>query len=278
MALGIRYVRGDSLFHRIDPLTKFIYAASVAVICVFNTIVIYQVFVLTYTILVAKFAAKLRWRDIGGVIRILLVIFVGFLVVSPLLNFYGRGNPIYQLGPLTFWDIGLFYGLTQGLRFFAIGISSITFVLTTHPSDITYELSKHIPYRIANAFSLSLVFWPVVEEETRVIILAQNLRSAGTKMSIIERLSCFMKLLIITVTRGVQRAMWVALAMDSRAYGAYDKKTWTRDYVYPRSGLIFRYGFIAVTVLFIYHIVVMLGINPWGGTYLAGTSVVQRWW
>jgi energy-coupling factor transport system permease protein len=278
LALGIKYVRGGSFFHRIDPLTKFIYAATVAIICVFNTIVLYQVFILIYTILVAKFAAKLRWRDIGGVIKVLLVLFIGFVIVSPLLNFYGKGNPIYQLGPLTFWDIGLFYGLTQGLRFFAIGLSSITFVLTTHPSDITYELSKHIPFKIANAFSLALVFWPVVEEETRVILTAQALRSAGAKMGITQRLSSFFKLLIVMVIRGVQRAMWVGLAMDSRGYGAYDKKTWTRDFIYPRSGLIARYAFIAVTVLFIYHIVVMLGINPWGGTYLAGTSIVQRWW
>ena len=107
----------------------------------------------------------------------------------------------FRTAPL--WGLGqrLYFGLTQGLRFFAIGISSITFVLTTHPADITYELSKHIPFKIANAFSLALIFWPVVEEETRIIILAQNLRSAGTKVGITERLSSFIKLLVVMVSR-----------------------------------------------------------------------------
>ncbi len=138
---------------------------------------------------------------------------------------------LWRWGPLRLTLPGLLFGLAIGLRGLAIGALSITFVLTTDPTDLVVSLIRHarLPFRIGYALLAGYRFLPFFAQEYEQVRLAQRVRgqteSGPPWVWARRRLGYVLPL----ATNAIRRAARLAVAMDSRGFAAAGRRTYFRD-------------------------------------------------
>jgi energy-coupling factor transport system permease protein len=105
-----------------------------------------------------------------------------------------------------------------------------------------------MPYRLAYTMTTALNLVPILQVETGVIVDAQRLRAMQSfeKGKLADKLKAYPALVTPLVIGSMRRAQLMAVAMDSRAFGASKSRTYLEDIIlHPRDWV-----FIALTVLF----------------------------
>ena len=160
----------------------------------------------------------------------LLLVAVGFVLTN---TFFGAG---------TRAD-GLRFGLAIGLRGLAIGALSVTFVLTTDPTDLVVSLIRHaqLPFRIGYALLAGYRFLPFLAQEVEQVRLAQRVRglTAAGPAGPLTRLRGAASAVLPLGSSALRRAARVAVAMDSRGFAAARRRTYFRDVPLDRRDFLF---------------------------------------
>jgi energy-coupling factor transport system permease protein len=203
---------------------------------------------------VAFFLAKVSLSDIKKPLRYMIPIVIGFIVFTP---FIVGKTPLFSIGILNFYSEGLNYGVFVGLRFLILFTTSFTFVYSTHPRDLVQALAKAgLPYTIAHAFEIAFAALPVMDYETRIISYSQQIRQVGKGKNFFSRnFEQIFKLLITLFIRGIKHAEILAIAMNSRGYGAYEERHYMDQIEYPRSGKLLRYIMVIFTITYVAFII-----------------------
>jgi len=220
---GLRFRRVSSPIHRLDPRVKFFYVCVLFVITIMfgGTIrkpellpLIILFFVQVPLVLVA--GVKREWiRSMRGAVFLAVFIFV--------FNFFFQyiyGN--YESLPLL-----LEYSFAMVLRFLVLVESFSIFFLTTSPDHLGLALEQsHVPYEFCFAFTTAVRFVPVLAEEAQTIMDAQKARGLELERgNFIKRIKNYIPLLIPLIVNAIRRSLELAEAMESRAWGATEKRT-----------------------------------------------------
>jgi energy-coupling factor transport system permease protein len=113
-----------------------------------------------------------------------------------------------------------------------------------------------LPYTIAHAFEIAFAALPVMDYETRIISYSQQIRQVGKGKNFLSRnFEQIFKLLITLFIRGIKHAEILAIAMNSRGYGAYEERRYMERLEYPRSGKLLRYIMIIFTIMYVAFII-----------------------
>jgi energy-coupling factor transport system permease protein len=133
-------------------------------------------------------------------------------------------------------------------RLLAIFATSSLFVLTTNPADMVIALihQARVPVRVGYAVFAAYRFMPLVQEELGNIRAAHQVRGATSGRGPVARLRQTIGYAIPLLTISVRRAERVALAMDSRGFGARRDRTYYRVTTLTRADLTFALGAAAV--------------------------------
>jgi energy-coupling factor transport system permease protein len=144
-------------------------------------------------------------------------------------------------------------GFVMGLQFLNLGWVSLSFVFTTHPRDFAHAVSRgRLKYRFAHGFILALVFLPIILAEAGNISNAHKIRDFAARKSRFTR--WFHRLRHMTfalVVRALKRAETIAVAMDVKAFGLSDERTYFTDLPQWRPGKVFGWASVAALVVFI---------------------------
>jgi energy-coupling factor transporter transmembrane protein EcfT len=127
-------------------------------------------------------------------------------------------------------------------RILVIVSLSILFTLTTDPGRMVESLIQvaKIPYRIGYTAYAVLRFIPLYENEAQVIINAHQIRGVGeTGKSLGSRVKLYRSLLVPLLVSGIRRAQAASIAMDSRGFGAFARRTTIREVGVSRSTVAF---------------------------------------
>ena len=199
------------LFLAIDPVTPLLF--------------------LGLTLLVGWRAGGIAPATYARALAPLAVIGLGFVWTNA---FFARtvdpGAPSWTLGPLRATLPGLVFGVAIALRGLAVGALSVTFVLTTDPSDLAVGLIRHarVPFRIAYPALAAYRFLPLFREEVEQIELARRVRGqllgGGPVTMLVRRLGEIVPLL----ASAVHRAARIAVAMDARGFASARERTYLR--------------------------------------------------
>lgn len=225
----LAYSPGNTWFHRLDPMTKLIWMtiASLWLISIrdLTTVVIVSLGVTVVSFVGARFSVA---RYLRAVI-ILLVGGIWLILLQGLLR-PGEG---YDIGPLRFSYIGLELGTTLALRAFGLVASSLAFSRTTRPQDLSLLLIKlGVSYQIAHVAYLALRFLPLLEADLRHIDDAQRLRGVKGRW---QRLT---KTMVALIATEIRRAEETAIALETRAFGLYEKQTQVEEITVKTSGVV----------------------------------------
>ncbi len=240
-----------------DSVSKFIWMLTMTAIVVVATRAIENLVFFLWLLFVGTALSGFRLTWMLRRILPLLVVALWLLVI--IFIFYPRGATLLAtLGPFRLTLEGLDYGLALFLRVLCLGTVSVIFALTTNPRRMINEMIEigRLPYRWAYALYAALRFVPLLQTEARHILHAHAVRGAAEKKS--SPLDLFRPIIRLTLpllTGGIRRVQITAIAMDSRAFGAYPKRTNIDPIEAPRSGRIFMIAHVLFFVAFLlWHI------------------------
>ncbi len=214
---GFRFRRVSSPIHRLDPRVKFLYVLIIFGIAIAFLEVLPLVLLFLIQIPFVLVASVQReWiRSLRGAAFLATLLFVVNFVFA---YFWGTYPP--GMSP---WE----YPLAMALRFLVLVESFSIFFLTTSPDHLSLALEQsHVPYEFCFAFTTAVRFVPVLAEEAQTIMDAQKARGLELERgNFLKRVRNYIPILIPLIVSAIRRSLELAEAMESRAWGATEKRT-----------------------------------------------------
>ncbi len=227
--IKLGYQPGNSVIHRLYPLTKLAWLLSITSLAFFlsSGIRVVLLAAILFTLLMVLYAGVWRVRGFRFACITALMLFILYLL-------FDKSGPAVAGDPVHLFSItlgGLDSGLVFSGRFLAIIFVSYLFVLTTDPSSLAYALMKFgVPYRFGFMLVTALRLAPLLEEEGRTIYRAQLVRGVrydkGGLRKMIILIRQFLTPLLITA---LSRADKLVISMEGRGFGKTKQRTFHRQ-------------------------------------------------
>ena len=259
------YLGIDSFLNRIDALNKFSELVAVAFLAYVITDPLQQLALLLLLSLVILFLGKIPLRTYLSGMGVFLTFGFILLVMQVLLYAGPETGELLLFGKIVIRKAALRYGTNLGLRVFVIGSSVLSFIMTTEPRRIIYDMVERvkIPYRFAYGFYSALRFIPIFEDEARNILNAHAIRGTNTfEKGLINKAKIVIRIGAPLLVSGLRKAKTSAIAMEARAFGAYSKRTQTIVYHVSWKGYVF--GLLPWAIFIAYFILAVVLTNSFG--------------
>jgi energy-coupling factor transport system permease protein len=228
------WYQADSFLHRLNPLTKLGLCFPTAVVVALAREPLTPLLMAVLAVLTTHWLGRIPWR----------------VFVRPLLFFLILGFGLFWTTTVFYAGAGsaLQYGLTVALRLAAILAMSTLFVVTTEPTQFVRALihQARLSPRLAYSIFAAYRFVPLVEVEFSNIRAAHQLRGGVGRRGPLARIQEIAGYAIPLLALAVRRGERVALAMESRAFGALAQRTYYRETTLGRADLAFAVAGLVV--------------------------------
>lgn len=256
MGSMVLYIPGKTFFHKLDPRAKivFLILVSTSIFTIRN--IPLALFGLAVMIAMWGFAG-LPWKTLYGLLKTLFGVFV-FLFIVQSIFYPGEQAVIKPLIPNFIPLIGgvgkitvegILFSVLLTLRLLTMIILMPLVSMTTPVQNLALGLAKlGLPYRISFTTTSALNMVPILQSEVGIIMDAQKLRAMRIyeKGKIIDKLKSYTALVTPLVIGAMRRAQSMAVAMDSRAFGATKTRTYLEDIRLKRIDWLF----MVITVIY----------------------------
>jgi len=218
----------------LDPRTKLVFVLLFTIL-IFLIDKIYIIVILLSGIILIRFITEIKIRcynsnNINSYIKNLLFLVLFILVTQA---FFGPGDKYiiftYSGFNITIRPDGFFFGLVIVFRLLSLIILFPVFTKTTSVYHIATALcGLGLNYRFAFIITTAFNLIPLFKEEALIIMDAQKLRGMRSfeKGSLIVRVKSYAAFAVSLVLGAMRKARNSSVAMDSRAFGIYKKRTW----------------------------------------------------
>ncbi len=234
---GFRFRKVTSPIHRLDPRVKFFYVCILFAIAIMFIQLLPLIFLFLIQFpFVFMAGVQRQWiRSMKGASLLAVIIFAT--------NFVTR----YVYGGYVWSTSLLEESIAMTFRFVVLVTSFSMFFLTTSPDHLGLALEQsHVPYEFCFAFTTAVRFVPVLAEEAQTIMDAQKARGLELERgNFMKRIRNYIPILIPLIVSAIRRSLELAEAMESRAWGATEKRT--NLYVLKMKKA--DYGLIAISIL-----------------------------
>jgi len=239
MALPTSYIPRDSIIHKLDPRIKLVIIVCITLL-VFIITKFLPIGILFFSLLVLWKISGIPLKRILSYLRVLVFLFL-LLIIMQAVFYPGEKVLLEPLIPEAVPLVGgkgnitlegVLFGLLLCLRVLTLMCIFPVLLATTTLEKITLAMVKlGLPYRIAFTATTAINQLPVLQSEAGVIMDAQKLRGfmvfeTGRFLSKIKALHV---LVVPLVMGSMRRASMMGIAMDSRAFGAFKKRTFVDE-------------------------------------------------
>lgn len=220
------YVQGDTVLHRLNPVTKMIMALCICVAAFLTD---------SIPVLVALLALDVFLGLLGGIPRKTFKLLLGLAKISLFLFilqilFVRSGTPLL----LFITDDGLRVAATVVLRLIDATMPLALMLSITRMNDLTNALvqNAHLPYRYAFTLTTALRFIPVFTDEMRRITEAQTARGVDLDTgNPLRKARLIIPLCIPLLITSVKRSGQSALAAESRGFYLRTRSSASKRYL-----------------------------------------------
>lgn len=225
----LRYVKGDSFIHKLDPRTKimlllaFICSAMLTVDTMLNMAIFVALLALAASSGAFRHWLKMLWH-MAPLIALIIVFDSLFSHVSwgPVL--FSTQQWILRI---TVTPGSIVYAITIGVRFLTLIGTSFLFIMTTQFEDLVAGLRKlYVPYLLALSLGLALRSITLLAADLKAITDAQRSRCLELDArSLLQRADRLLSLAVPAVVCLIYRSRNVSSAMHCRGYGHVARPT-----------------------------------------------------
>jgi energy-coupling factor transport system permease protein len=226
---GFKFRKVSSVVHDLDPRVKFFFVCILFVMAIMFTQLL-ALAVMFFIPLPFVFLARVnrQWlRSLRGAAMLAVFIFATNFIIG----YFYPSSSIPQVDgaidtPMEFFAL-FERAAAMTLRFVVLIASFSVFFLTTSPDHLGLALQQsHVPYEFCFAFTTAVRFVPVLADEAETIMDAQKARGLELESgNILKRIRNYIPILIPLIVNAIRRSLELAEAMESRAWGASDKRT-----------------------------------------------------
>lgn len=242
----IDYVPGNTLLHRLNPVTKLALAAAIIAATFLAADYPALVGLLAFTLALGVYAGVIR--QLAGLLKVLVPVALIMLLLQ--VAFVRGGTPV--AGFVT--DEGLVTGGRACLRLLGVALPLVLMLTVTKLTDLANACVEklHIPYKYAFTFTTALRFVPVFSQEMNAIMEAQTARGVefDTKNPF-KKLRLMLPVCIPLLVTSVAKTDSTALAAEQRGF-----------YLRTRESSYKRYPFLArdIAVFVVCVALIVLGV------------------
>lgn len=243
------YVRGQSILHRLNPLTKLTLSLSLVLISFLSPWYWTPHTLFVIVIIPLSFAGRVNSQFFRVLLQLILPA-AGFLFLMQ--AFF---QPIGEDVLFEFWflDItreSLMFALRNAMRV-VVMISSFTlFLLTTHPSELMSDLTRRgLPPQFAYVIISTLQILPQVQAKAQTIISAQRSRGLDTESSFLKRAGSLVPLVGPLVFGSLVEVEERAIAIEARGFTSTRPKTSLHEIPDPASDKLIRWLLLLLVVV-----------------------------
>ncbi|MFI3205726.1 MAG: energy-coupling factor transporter transmembrane component T [Clostridia bacterium] len=246
------YVDGNSFFHKLNPITKFVSAFLMCVACFVSNNVFFVLGIILLTLLMSINAGitKRCLLSMKALSKLSIMVFVVQVLFVP------QGNVYFYLPfsiPIT--DIGVNFSLLFALRLLATTLPLILMLSITKMSDLANVLVEKIgiPYKYTFALTTALRFIPVFSSEMSDIMEAQTARGVefDTK-NLFKKIKLILPLCVPLLTSSVQKISSGALTASLRGFNYRKKGFGYKEYKFAFRDFFVVFAIIALIVFGIF--------------------------
>jgi len=148
---------------------------------------------------------------------------------------------VFTIGAFPFTRGALAVGLASALRLAALVVLALIGGLTTQGADMARALVQQLrlPYRISYTAIAAYRFIPRLRGELLLIRRAQRVRGTSGGWGVFASVRRALAALIPLLASAIRHADRMALAMESRAFGAHPSRTERRSMPWRRRDTVF---------------------------------------
>lgn len=254
-----QYFPGNSLLHRLDARMKII-LILLLIVSIFLCKNVFSLLLVIAACCLLVLLSKIPVKTILKSIKPLAVI----IAITAVLNlFYGKGEPLVQLGRIKITANGIETAVFMAVRIITLVVISSLLTYTTSPTELTDALERLLKplklikidvHSIAMTMTIALRFIPTLVEEIEKIMAAQKSRGADMDSGgLVHRAKALVPVLIPLFVSSFRRANELAYAMECRCYRGGEGRTkmkvmklQARDFLSLFAVALFMAGIIAV--------------------------------
>ncbi|MDL5352890.1 energy-coupling factor transporter transmembrane component T [Microbacterium sp. zg-YB36] len=250
--------------YALNPLAKFVapLPAMLALVFVRDAATPLAFAALAYLLLLIGARFTVRLAGILGLAVPLGILLIGFgLSVWTDATLVSGTGAVLQLGGWTLYAGAVQVGFATALRLGAIVVLALLPGLTTTGPDLVRSMVQQlrVPYRIGYTALAAFRFVPRFGHELDIIRQAHRVRGSHGGRGPFAAIARWSGYIVPLLAGGIRHAERVALAMDSRAFGAYPDRTERHLVPWRARDTVFVALFWLVTVA------LSLLLAPWGG-------------
>jgi len=242
------YRPGNSPVHLLNPVTKLAVAVGLTVV----------VFLLPNPwgpalIVVALLGVAAVAGFPGRVAKLAAILTLPFLVAVVLVQgiFYpGNETPLLEVGPVTFWDEGVSYGLLVFFRVLVVVCAVLIMVFSTYPKSMMVAfMDKGLSPKLAYVFMASLQFVPEMQRRARAIIEAQQARGLDLKANLRRRFQALLAMMIPLLAGALISVETRSLALEARGFSRGGLRNHLTEVPDRTTDRVIRWSVAAIVVL-----------------------------
>lgn len=233
--ISFRYKDKGTAIHKLNPFCKLGWVTSVFVLALIfnNPVYLLLLFLATLSLVIA---ARV-WREWASVMRFAFYLCVAIIIINALVSSHGS-HPLWQapfkvplIGAPAITLEAMLFGVGMSLRLLAIISAFSILTFTIHPDDLMLAMIKmKLPYKSVLVTSLTTKFIPTLIDDANRISDVQ--RSRGLELDrgkLAQRIRSRLAIIIPLLSNSLDRTVQVAEAMESRAFGHGERRTFYRE-------------------------------------------------
>ncbi|MCI9130221.1 MAG: energy-coupling factor transporter transmembrane protein EcfT [Eggerthellaceae bacterium] len=232
----LEYVPGDSLLHRLNPVTKIVFAVVFAISCFCTSNLIFLAVLLAAAIGLAASCGMLK--QTAGLMKAVFAFSIILAVLLLLTN--PSGDVLVEL-PWGYIGTGsIMAAVATILRLEAAAIPLFLTFYVTKMTDMSNAAVKvlHVPYKYAFTFASTVHFIPVFMNDMRSIMEAQTARGVEFDQGgIVNKVRLMVPLCVPLLVSSVRKTNSAAIAAEVRGFDLRTRESGYKTYPFTAADL-----------------------------------------
>ena len=248
------YLEGNSILHKLHPLTKITASVLICAAAFCSSNIFFLLGIILFNILLGLIGNGKRgqsnglFRRVCGILKGLIKMSIFLFILQILV--IRTGTIVIHLGPkFGITDVAIRNGLLLVLRLTAATLPLSTLISVTNLNDLSNTMVKnlHIPYKYAFTFTSAIHFIPVFSREMSGIIESQNARGIDFEVkNPFKKFTMILPLCLPLLISSVRKIESTATAAELRGFYLRNSKTCSKVYKLHFSDVVFLIVGIAI--------------------------------
>jgi len=219
------YVKRDSLLHSLNPLTKLTLALGLTLISFLSPWYLTSLCVIFLIIFPLSILGRIQREYINSALRLILPATSFLFIMQALFQPIGK-SIIFQIWFLHITRESFAFAFENASRIFEMISSFTLLLLTTHPSELMYDLTRRgLPSQFTYVIISTIQIIPQMQAKAQTIIAAQRSRGLETEGSIFKRIGALVPLVRPLVFGSLVEVEERAIAIEARGFTSTNQKT-----------------------------------------------------